>query len=85
MAPTVGVRKALGWVKGDKERHEVVDMEAIEEMVTKKVTATFGDKFDRQEKEMAALKAIVAHIQGSSFASDGYSNGLDYLKVIMLL
>lgn len=85
VAPTVGVRKALGWVKGNKERHEVVDMEAIEEMVTKKVTAALGDKFDRQEKEMAALKTIMEHIQGSSITSDGYSDGLDDLKVIMLL
>ena len=83
VATTVGVRKSLGWVKGDRERHEGVDIEAIEEMVTKKVTAAFEDKFNRQENEMAALKAIV--IQGRSFASDGYSDGLDDLKVIMLL
>ncbi|PWA27318.1 hypothetical protein CTI12_AA627770 [Artemisia annua] len=29
---------------------------------------------------MAALKVIVAHIQGSSITSDGYSDGLDDLE-----
>nr|GEX83404.1 ulp1 protease family, C-terminal catalytic domain-containing protein [Tanacetum cinerariifolium] len=57
--PTVlGVRTALGWVKGDKERHHVVDVEAITENVTKTVTAAFQDKFDCQKSEMEGLKAI---------------------------
>ncbi|GJW69639.1 hypothetical protein Tco_0126556 [Tanacetum coccineum] len=65
------VRMALGWVKGDKERHHVVDIKAIAKNVTKTVTAAFQDKFDSQKTqmdsqktEMEGLKAIVAHLEG---------------------
>nr|GFB19208.1 ulp1 protease family, C-terminal catalytic domain-containing protein [Tanacetum cinerariifolium] len=58
------VRTALRWVKGDKERHHVVDVKAIMENVTKTVTAAFQDKFDSQKSEMEGLKAIVAHLKG---------------------
>ncbi|GJT99698.1 hypothetical protein Tco_1110037 [Tanacetum coccineum] len=76
---------ALGWVKGDKEIHQIVDVEAIQEKVTKTVTAAFQEKFDGQKNEIEGLKAIVAHVQGresltylgSSCASDVF----DDLKV----
>ncbi|GKB60885.1 ulp1 protease family, C-terminal catalytic domain-containing protein [Tanacetum coccineum] len=89
VSTTVGVRKSLGWVKGNRERHEVVDIEAIKEKVTESVTAVFQEKFQsqenklqRQEVEMAALKAIVAQIQGSSSscASDGSHDAFDELE-----
>ncbi|GKC35526.1 hypothetical protein Tco_1047910 [Tanacetum coccineum] len=80
VATTVGVRKSLGWVKGDRERHEVVNIEEIEEKITKKVTTALGDKVNRQEVEIAALKSIMAQLQGSSCVSDGTSDGFDDLE-----
>nr|GEU52855.1 ulp1 protease family, C-terminal catalytic domain-containing protein [Tanacetum cinerariifolium] len=77
---TVGVRKSLGWVKGDRERHEVVNIEAIEEKITKKVTIALGDKVNRQKVKIAALKSIVAQLQGSSCVSDVTSDGFDDLQ-----
>nr|GEY77984.1 ulp1 protease family, C-terminal catalytic domain-containing protein [Tanacetum cinerariifolium] len=78
----LGVRTALGWVKGDKERHHVVHVEAVTENVTKIVTAAFQDKFDSKKSEMVGLKAIVAHLKGresltcldSSCASDEFDD-----------
>ncbi|GJZ93181.1 ulp1 protease family, C-terminal catalytic domain-containing protein [Tanacetum coccineum] len=89
VSTVLGVRTALGWVKGDKERHHVVDIEAITENVTKTVTAAFQDKFDSQKTQMDSqkteiegLKAIVAHLEGresptcldSSCASDKFDD-----------
>ncbi|GJV05986.1 hypothetical protein Tco_1343642 [Tanacetum coccineum] len=85
----LGVRTTLGWVKGDKERHHIVDIKAITENVTKTVTAAFQDKFDSQKTQMDSqkteiegLKAIVAHLEGresptcldSSCASDKFDD-----------
>ncbi|GJX33413.1 ulp1 protease family, C-terminal catalytic domain-containing protein [Tanacetum coccineum] len=85
----LGVRTALGWVKGDKERHHIVDIKAIAENITKTVTAAFQDKFDSQKTQMDSqktkmegLKAIVAHLEGrerptcldSSCASDKFDD-----------
>ena len=88
VSTVLGVRVALGWLKGDRERHHVVDIESIEEKVTKTVTAKLQDKLDEQAKEIEALKAIVAHIPrtesptclGSSCVSDGF----DDLEVIFI-
>ena len=88
VSTVLGVRVALGWLKGDRERHHVVDIESIDEKVTKTVTAKLQDKLDEQAKEIEALKAIVAHIPrtesptclGSSCVSDGF----DDLEVIFI-
>ncbi|GKC82454.1 hypothetical protein Tco_1138171 [Tanacetum coccineum] len=88
VSTVLGVRMALGWVKGDKERHHVVDIKAIAKNVTKTVTAAFQDKFDTQKTQMDSqktemeLKAIVAHLEGrerptcldSSCASDKFDD-----------
>ncbi|GJZ65432.1 cytochrome P450 [Tanacetum coccineum] len=71
-------------VKGDKEIHQIVDIEAIQEKVTKTVTAAFQEKFDGQKNENEGLKAIMAHLQGrESLTYLGYScasNGFDDLE-----
>nr|GFB46441.1 ulp1 protease family, C-terminal catalytic domain-containing protein [Tanacetum cinerariifolium] len=59
-----GIYRSWSKDKRDKERHHVVDVEAITENVTKTVTAAFQDKFDNQKSEMEGLKAIVAHLKG---------------------
>ncbi|GJW19074.1 ulp1 protease family, C-terminal catalytic domain-containing protein [Tanacetum coccineum] len=62
VATTVGVRKSLGWVKGDRERYEVVNIEEIEEKITKKVTTALGDKIP--------FHVITMALPGSDFEID---------------
>nr|GFB55043.1 ulp1 protease family, C-terminal catalytic domain-containing protein [Tanacetum cinerariifolium] len=68
VATTVGVRKSLGWVKGDRERHKVVNIKAIEDKITKKVTTAFGDKVNPIGKVYPTTDAM---LHGSCL-SEGY-------------